>query len=532
MKKPTAHALVGALFAAAAATGLAGTSASYGAECPSKGGTLIYAVRGTPRHLNPAVQSGIATGVPGAQLFATPLRFDANWNVKPYLAERWESSDGGLTVTLHLVKGATFHDGKAITSEDVKFSIETVKANHPFKTMFEPVESVETPDKHTAVLKLSKPHPALELAMSSQLLSIIPKHIYGDGQDPKKHPRNSENVVGSGAFKFVEFKKGQHIILERNENYFLKGKPCLDRIIIRIIKDNNARIIALEKGEVHMAAFEAGPTDINRLKKNKSLVVSPRGYSAIGPINWLAYNTARAPFDDKRVRQAIAYAVDRNFITKALLRGTAEEATGPIVPGSPFYNGKVARYDLDIDKANALLDEAGHKRGENGMRFPLTVDYIPPVQKGLAEYLKPQLKKIGIDVSVRAAPDFPTWARRIGGHDFDISWDIVFNWGDPVIGVHRTYLSNNIRKGVIWSNTQGYSNSEVDGLLAKAAVELDQAKRKALYAKFQEIVAEELPVYWTHTLPYHTIYNKKLANPPETIWGTSSPLDELSWLSN
>ena len=499
-------------------------------ECAQKGGTMIIAVRGTPRHLNPAVQSGIATGVPGTQLFAAPLRYDEHWNPEPYLAESWETSSDGLTVTLNLVKGATFHDGKPITSQDVAFSIETVKANHPFKTMFEPVETVQTPNPHTAVLKLSKPHPALELAMSSQLLAIIPKHIYGDGQDPKTHPRNAENVIGSGAFRLVEFKKGEHIIMEKNPNYFIQGKPCLDKIIIRIIKDNNARIIALEKGEVHMAAFEANPTDINRLKKNDKLVVTSRGYAAIGPLSWLAFNHTRQPVSDKRVRQAIAYAIDRNFITQALFRGTAAEATGPIVPGSPFYESEVARYDVDLGKANALLDEAGHPRGSNGIRFALTTDYIPPVQKSLAEYLKAQLKKVGIEIKVRAAPDFPTWAKRVGGHDFDISWDIVFNWGDPVIGVHRTYLSTNVRKGVIWSNTQSYANPQVDDLLAKAAVELDVQKRQAIYSEFQKIVADELPVYWTHTLPYHTIYNKKLGNPPLSVWGTSSPLDEMYWI--
>ena len=176
-------------YAALAALTLVASSVS--AEEPTRGGTLIWSLGNTPRHLNPAVQSGIATGQPGAQLFATPLRFDENWNPQPYLAREWDISEDGLTVTLKLVEGATFHDGHPITSSDVAFSIMTVKANHPFKTMMAPVESVETPDDLTAVIKLSKPHPALLLAMSSQLLSIIPEHIYGDGQDPKRHPRNS-----------------------------------------------------------------------------------------------------------------------------------------------------------------------------------------------------------------------------------------------------------------------------------------------------------------------------------------------------
>ena len=159
------------------------TASSILAGNPRRGGTLVWSIGTTPRHLNPAVQSGIATGEPGAQLFATPLRFDENWNPQPYLAKSWEVSTDGLDVTLNLVQGATFHDGEPITSEDVKFSINTIKANHPFKTMFAAVKKIETPDKHTAVIILSKPHPALLLALSSQLGAIIPEHIYGDGQN-------------------------------------------------------------------------------------------------------------------------------------------------------------------------------------------------------------------------------------------------------------------------------------------------------------------------------------------------------------
>ena len=151
----------------AVASALVGVMAgSAQAEDPKKGGTLTMALQQTPRHLNPAVQSGTATGQPGTQLFASIIRYDDGWDPQPYLAESWKVSDDGLTVTINLVKGATFHDGKPITSEDVAFSIDTVKANHPFKSMFAPVEAVETPDAHTAIIKLSKPHPALFLAMS------------------------------------------------------------------------------------------------------------------------------------------------------------------------------------------------------------------------------------------------------------------------------------------------------------------------------------------------------------------------------
>jgi len=199
--------------------GSAAFVSSLTAETPTRGGTLIATLNSNVRNLNSAVQSGTVPGFPGAQLFASPLRYDENWTPQPYLAESWNISEDGLTVTLNLVKNATFHDGHPITSSDVAFSVKVIQENHPFKSMFAPVASVDTPDEHTAVLNLSQPHPALMLAMSGQLMSIIPEHIYGDGQNPKTHPRNNKDVVGSGPFKLVEFKNGEHVIVERYDDF-------------------------------------------------------------------------------------------------------------------------------------------------------------------------------------------------------------------------------------------------------------------------------------------------------------------------
>ena len=521
------HILKGMFTATAAAAVLA--TGAIAEDSPRKGGTLITVIATNVRNLNPAVQSGIVTGYPGAQLFAAPLRYDEDWTPQPYLAKSWDVSDDGLTVTLNLVDNAVFHDGVPITSEDVAFSVDTIKAHHPFKSMFAPVTSVGTPDAHTAVLNLSKPHPALMLAMSGQLMAIIPKHIYGDGQNPKTHPRNTENVVGSGPFKLVAYKSGEHIILERFDDFFIEGRPYLDKIVMRIITDPAARAIAYENGEIHMGAFESLPRIINRLKKVDNLTVTDEGYGGIGPLDWLAMNTTKGPLKDVRVRKAIAYAVDKNFIHKALMEGTASNSLTGIHPDSPFYNDNVEGYDLDLDKSRALLDEAGFPMSGDS-RFNLTIDFGWPGVKPQVEYVKAALKKVGIAVEVRASADFPTWAARMGKMDYDMSWDTVFNWGDPVIGVHRTYSSSNIAKGV-WSNTQGYSNARVDELMEMAAVETDAAKRTALYAEFQKIIADEVPVYHTNTLPYHTVYNDNVGNPPLGIWGTSTPID-MTYLKN
>ena len=203
---------------------------SLAAEPRHGGRIVISSGSGVPRHFNQAVVSGSATVMIGAQIFASPLRYDENWTPQPYLAKTWDFSKDNLSLTLNLVKGAFFHDGQPITSADLAFSIMAVKKYHPFKPMFAPVERVDTPDPLTAVIRLSHPHPAILLALSPPFLPILPKHIYGDGQDLATHPANL-SPVGSGPFKFQKYVKGKYIVLEKNERFFIPGRPYLDEIL-------------------------------------------------------------------------------------------------------------------------------------------------------------------------------------------------------------------------------------------------------------------------------------------------------------
>ncbi len=404
-----------------------------------------------------------------------------------------------------------------------------IKANHPFTTMMGPVEKVDTPDPHIAIIRMSTPHPAIVLAMSPALCPILPKHIYDDGQDLKSHPRNSVNVVGSGPFKLVEFQPGQRIVMERFDKFFLPGKPYLDKVIISIISDSSSLMLSLERGDLQMTSFITSSTDLNRLKKNPDINLTSKGYEGIGSMNWLAFNLTRKPMSDLRVRKAIATAIDKNFIVKALMGGYGIPADGPIASSSPFATSDVVKYPYDLKKAAAMLDAAGYPPEANGVRFKVTLDFYPgsdTQQKNVAEYLRPQLKKVGIDVAVRTSADFPSWAKRMAEHDFDMSMDAGFNWGDPVIGVARTYMSTNI-KPIVWTNTQSYRNPKVDELLNDAGSVLDPTKRKAYYAAFQKIVSDELPVYIINQVPYYTATNKKIGNVPMSIWGPLSPYDEV-----
>ncbi|MDT1060741.1 ABC transporter substrate-binding protein [Paracoccus sp. CPCC 101403] len=518
-----------ALLAGAAALTALTLAPAVHAEEPQRGGTLVIASVQKPRHLNAAVQSGIATGVPAAQIFATLLRYGEDFQPQPYLAESWEFSPDNKVLTLKLVQGATFHDGKPITSEDVAWSLDVAKKNHPFSTMLAPVEAFEAPDPQTVVIRMSAPHPPILLVLSSALTPILPKHVLDDGQDIKSNPKNNL-PIGSGPFKVTAFEPGQHIILERYDGFFLKGRPYLDRIVIRQYQDSNSGVLALESGEAQMFPLLDSTRLIRRLEKSGKMSVTDKGYAAIGPINWLAFNTKQPDLADVRVRQAIAHAIDRNFVTKALHAGLSKPAVEPVVQESPFFSEDVARYDFDLDKAKALLTAAGY--GEGGKKLSLRIDYLPDAdeqQRAVAEYVKAALAKAGVEISVRASPDFPTWAQRISSYDFDLTMDQVFNWGDPVIGVNRTYLCSNIRQGIIWSNTQQYCNEGVDKLMTEAATEPDQAKRKDLYGQAFKQITADIPIHFINEVPYHTVYTQAVQNPPVSIWGPMGPMDDV-WL--
>ena len=369
------------------------------------GGTLIIGSTQVPRHLNGTVQSGFATAVPGTQLNASPLLFDGEYNPMPYLAESWEVSDDGLAVTLNLVQDAVFHDGEPITSADVEFSILTAQAHHPFKPMFAPVTGVDTPDDHTAIINLSQPHPAILMAMSPGLLPIIPEHIFNDGQDMPTHPRNTEDFVGSGPYRLTEYEPGTLIRMERFDDFFVDGTPCLDEIVMEITPDPASIVLGLENGTTHLSATLGPTANVLRLQENPDVEVSAQGHEAIGPIQWLEFNVNDPALSDPRVRQAIGYAIDREFLASIIDHGLTFPASTGIVTASPFHDASANRYDKDVDRARELLAEAGYDDGE----LELSIDYIPPTQIIYAEYVEQALEDVGIEVELSVSPDFPTW---------------------------------------------------------------------------------------------------------------------------
>ena len=321
---------------------------------------------------------------------------------------------------------------------------------------------------------------------------------------------------------------GESIILDAHEDFFIEGRPYLDRIVFKINPDTASAMIEMENGDLDLWSFVSNSRDIASLTENPEINITDEGYAAVGAINWLAFNTQHEILGDVRVRQAIAYAIDRDFITEALHGGFSRPAYGPIHGDSPFASDNIERYDLDLDRANELLDEAGFPADGDGNRFSLTVDFIPgPIeqQQNVAEYLKSQLTEVGIEIEVRAAPDFPTWAGRVSSYDFDLTMDILFNWGDPVIGVHRTYLSTNIVEGVHLVKIP--SNMPTPKWMRFLTLPLANLTRMHVLPSMlisTEIVGAELPVYWINTLPNWTASQQWVHNVPVSIWGTMAPM--------
>lgn len=497
---------------------------------PKRGGDLIALYGQFPPHFNSAIKSGATLYAAASNIFVGLVEINENFEAEPYLAKSWEISPDGLTYTFHLEEGTVFHDGKPVTSKDVAFSLGVSKENHPFgSSMFGAVDRVETPDKYTAVIKLKQPHPALLYSVCLPLLPIIPEHVYSKGPI-RDNPANIK-AIGSGPFKVAEYNAGESYILERFDKFMRPGQPYLDRYIGKKHVSPSGSLIALSRGEAHSQGFIGDPQMVAKLKKEKNLTVTSKGYQGIGETAFIEFNLRKKFTGDKRVRQAIAYAIDRDFITQKLHRGVTSKATGPIHSSSPFYTDEVNQYEFNLEKANQLLDEAGYKRQADGMRFSLNLTYQPGVeyeQKNIAEYMKPQLKKIGIDINLVAPADFQNWYTTIANWDHDLTANNNFSWSDPVIGVYRMVMSTNI-KHVVWTNTSGYVNEEVDRLLNAAAVETDTNKRRALYVDFQKILAEDIPVYFTVQSEFHSAFNKELMDTPTGIYGSIGSMHRVYW---
>ncbi|WP_043424526.1 ABC transporter substrate-binding protein [Cupriavidus taiwanensis] len=522
--------LLGGLLAAPANA----AAPAQAAEAPRAGGTLTTIIQPEPVILTSALNSAAPTGFFSANVFDGLIEYDNDFKLKPALAQRWDISKDSKTITFHLRPKVKWHDGKPFTSADVKWTLENVwKKLHPRnQILFGKVTRVDTPDALTVVLQFSEPSLAVLSSLNSNGAQVLPKHLY-EGTDILNNPYNNK-PVGTGPFVFKEWSKGNYIVLERNPDYWDKGKPYLDKIVFKVIPDASARAAALEKGEVQYAPFNPVPLkDAQRLSQLASLKLETRGYEWLSPWLFMDVNIDRPYFKDVRVRQALAHAIDLNTLNKVVWFGFGKPAVSPVVSTlGQFFNPSVPKYPYDPARAEALLDAAGLKRGADGHRLKIQIDYLPygDDYKRSAEYIKQALKRVGVDVTVRTQ-DTPTYTKRVyGDRDFDLAVVWFAGFADPLVGVTRAYRSDTVGKNIPWSNGSGYRGDEANRLIDQAQGSPSQAERIELFRKFQSVVQTDLPSIPLLELRFFTVQSSNLR---DTVSGVDQVYASLkrAWLA-
>ena len=519
-----------ACVAVAARTGIARAD-----DAPVKGGTLTVVMYPEPPYLLSAVDPTLQMAVITTKVTEGLLWYDLDMQPHPQLAERWEVAPDGLSYTFHLRPGVKWHDGEDFTAADVAYSLSVWKTRHARgRQSFQKVTDVETPDPHTVIIRLSAPSPQMATVWSAYESPVIPKHIF-ENTDLLTN-KAATAPIGTGPFRFKEWARGDHLILERNPDYWDTGKPYLDRVVFRFISDAGSRTAALESGEAQIGPLTPVPlSDMARLTAGKDLVATTDGYDYMAPVLLINVNTRNAPLSDQKVRQAIAYAINRDILTKTVWFGFGKPATGPIpsVVKAWYTTDGVPAYPYDPKKAEALLEEAGLKRGADGKRFKMQTDAFPGGAEftRTAEFIKQQLARVGIDVEIRTS-DLPSYVRRIYG-EYDFETTSLYNgaFPDPSAGIQRMYWSGAAQKGVPFVNPTGFSDPAVDHDFEDAQTQNDPKKRWDDYADMQRRVMTELPVIPLMEMRFVTVASRRVHNHTISADGLIGSNFATVWLS-
>ncbi len=492
------------LSGAALLASVAGASAQSPKPTPQRGGTVIAALGADPALVNPDVSIGVPDVFTGCIVYEGLIRFGQHFEIQPALATSWEVSPDGLTYVFHL-ETATFSDGKPVTSEDVKFTLTQVSAKYgpKFRAPGQFIQSIETPDPLTAIIHLSAPFgPFLFSLACDQNAGIMPKHRYADGGEVLKNPTTITEPIGAGPFVLSEWVRGDHLTFTPNKTYWRKGEPYLDKIVVKIIPDSAARVLALRAGEVDFIDQYYFPLSAYKsLSTDKRFVLKDVSYPSDDVI---ILNTKQAPLDKPAIRQALLTAIDRNYLQKAVFFDLGSLAISPIDTrlGWP-YNPAVdynKMYPYDPKRAAALLDEAGVKPGPDGTRFTMRLifDSGRPEYNAMGQALQRFWQAAGIKVVLEGIERPVVLKRVYSDYDFDATIQNYSTGGDPALGVARLYITESIQKGTNFNNASRYSNPEVDALFGAAQNALTEAERAKSYFKVQEILARDLPVITIH----------------------------------
>lgn len=461
---------------------------------------LVFGRGGDSVSLDPAIVTDGESFKVTENIFETLLNFgEQDTTINPGLAKEWEVSEDGLTYTFHLQEGVKFHDGTDFNAEAVVKNVERWKAGaeeqyYYFHSMFkvegeDVIAKVEAADDHTVVFTLSRPQ-----APFLKNIAMSPFAIASPTEFEKAGDAFGDNPVGTGPFKFVEWKRNDSITVEKNEDYWQEGLPKLDTIIFRAIPDNSARLNALMTGEIDLADG-INPSDAAAIEGNADLQLIERPSMNVG---YLGLTNTRAPFDNKLVRQAVNYAIDKQAIVDAFFLGRAEVAVNPMPSSISGYNEEVAGYEYNPEKAKELLTEAGYDGSEIELwAMPVPRPYMPDGQK-VAEAIQKNLADVGIPSEI-VTFEWATYLEKAKNGEADA---FLLGWtGDN--GDADNFLYTLLDKDTIGSNNYSfYSSDEVHDLLIAAQSEIDEEKRNELYKQAQAIISEDAPwVPLAHSTP-------------------------------
>ena len=442
--------------------------------------TVAVLIEFSPNNLDPRIGIDAQSERIDELLFDSLVHRDEHFNLQPWIAERWETPDP-QTYIFHLRHGVKFHDGRPLTSRDVKWTLDSM-TNHslvtPKSTTYSLVDRVDAPDDFTVTLHLREPNAALLWNLSDAAFGIVP---YGSG------PQFNRNPIGSGPFKFVRFDIDSEVIIERNDDYW-GAHPHIRRVRFAIVPDATTRALELRKGSADIA-INALPLDmVAALRKEPNLEVVQRPGTIL---QYLTFNLQDPILKDVRVRQALACTIDRESILHYLFRDDGRLADSVLPPEHWAYNGQVAHYPHDPAKANALLDTAGYARGQDGVRFHLTMKTSSDeTARLMAAVLQQQLKQAAIALDIRSF-EFNTFMSDVAKGAFQIySLRLIGGNQDPDV-FEGFFYSKSFPPDRF--NRERYSNPAVDHLIDEGRRTLDQASRKQSYSKIQQILAEELP---------------------------------------
>ncbi len=462
----------------------------------AQGDTLIAAFAADPQSLNFVTASDVISNTIARLVTDSLVYHDRDLNIIPKIARSWEISDDRKTVTFHLRKDAAWHDGVPVTSNDVRFTFEKIMDPSSLAKdkigMFRNVEEIRTPDPSTFIVKYREPSAT---ALASWDINLIPEHIFLKEPDFLKSEYNAQ-PIGCGPFRFVKWERAQKIVLEANREYWGE-KPYLDRVIFKIIPSEQVRFSALLAGDIDYTVLPPltyqKETDRSEFKTRLRTMIYYPTY--LWYISW-NMDGSNPFFTDRRVRQAMTCAMDREGFLKNVYFGLGKVAVTDFQPGTWAFNARLQPHPYDLEKAKRLLDDAGWKdtngngtRDKDGIEFEFTLNFPagPETSEQMASLFKEGLEKIGVKMSLIKL-EWSTFMERKRNHTFQASMSGFRKDIDP--DPYDIYHSSQYLNG---SNYGKYANPEADRLLEEGRREFDIEKRKRIYERLQEVLHEDQP---------------------------------------